>query len=237
MLSIPNSCRVTDEAIHWYLHDTLGFRSSLRPWKGARTRRSSWSCAPRSSASGPRRRCQSSTSPTHSLPTSASDWSSSAYRSWCPAISCICPISESTCASTFASRRGNRERRWLLGEVVARLGYTPMTLTRVLRELDAAGLAKTTRHGRARHLYTEGTPRELWQGARKSMRSPVKRSVWIRATARDRRSLRMAGLSALARLTRLADPPWPVYAMGRGRLAESKAGWSRSAAATRRRMQ
>lgn len=103
---------------------------------------------------------------------------------------------------------------WNLAEIVARLGYTPMTLTRVLRELAAAGLGNVTRHGRERHLLTEETPQALWEHARKAMRSPVKRSVWVPADVRKMPTLRLAGLSALAQQTQLADPPWPVYALG-----------------------
>jgi DNA-binding MarR family transcriptional regulator len=103
---------------------------------------------------------------------------------------------------------------WVLAEIVARLGYTPMTLTRALRELAAEGLAEVKRHGRERHLHADGTPQKLWERARKAMRSPVKRSVWVQTATKDAPALRLAGLSALARLTQLADPPWPVYAMG-----------------------
>jgi DNA-binding MarR family transcriptional regulator len=103
---------------------------------------------------------------------------------------------------------------WVLADIVAQLGYTPMTLTRALRELAAAGLAEVIRRGRERHLHVEGTPQELWERARTAMRSPVKRSVWVQTAARSTPALRLAGLSALARLTQLADPPWPVYAIG-----------------------
>ena len=103
---------------------------------------------------------------------------------------------------------------WALAEIVAQLGYTPMTLTRVLRELAAEGLAEVKQRGRERHVQTDGTPEELWKRARKAMRSPVKRSVWVQATPRAAPALRLAGLSALARLTPLADPSWPVYALG-----------------------
>lgn len=103
---------------------------------------------------------------------------------------------------------------WVLAEIVDQLGYTPMTLTRALRELAAAGLAEVKRRGRERHLHAEGPPQELWERTRKAMRSPVKRSVWVQTATKDVPVLRLAGLSALARQTQLADPPWPVYAMG-----------------------
>lgn len=103
---------------------------------------------------------------------------------------------------------------WSLAEIVTRLGYTPMTLTRVVRELTATGLAKVKRHGRERHLHTDELPQQLWDRARQQMRNPVKRSIWVKATAHIAGSMRLAGLSALARLTQLADPPWPIYAIG-----------------------
>ncbi len=103
---------------------------------------------------------------------------------------------------------------WVLAEIVAQLGYTPMTLTRVLRELATEGLAEVKRSGRERHLHAEGTRQDIWERARKAMRSPVKRTVWVQSDTMDAPALRLAGLSALARQTQLADPPWPVYAMG-----------------------
>ncbi|MEI8299422.1 MAG: hypothetical protein WCH32_15555 [Pseudomonadota bacterium] len=111
---------------------------------------------------------------------------------------------------------------WVLAEIVAQLGYTPMTLTRALRELAAAGLAAVKRHGRERHLYAEGTAAELWERARTALRSPVQRSVWVPAAPSNAPALRLAGLSALARLTPLADPPWPVYAMGPSQWRQAK---------------
>lgn len=103
---------------------------------------------------------------------------------------------------------------WILAQIVGQLGYTAMTLTRALRELAAEGLAEVKQRGRERHLHADGNPQELWERARKAMRSPVKRSVWVQTAIKDTPDLRLAGLSALARLTPLADPPWPVYAVG-----------------------
>ena len=124
----------------------------------------------------------------------------------------LSPATQAVLISLLLSKPWRND--WVPAEMVAKLGYTPMTLTRVLRELATAGLAEVRRQGRARHLHTEGTPQELWERARKPMRSPVKRSVWVPTTTKNAPALRLAGLSALARLTQLADPPWPVYAVG-----------------------
>jgi hypothetical protein len=113
---------------------------------------------------------------------------------------------------------------WSLAEIVTRLGYTPMTLTRVVRELTAAGLAKVKRHGHERHLQTDELPQQLWDRAQQQMRSPVKRSVWVQTTTHVVPHMRLAGLSALARLTQLADPPWPIYAIGPTAWRDAKQG-------------
>jgi DNA-binding MarR family transcriptional regulator len=124
-------------------------------------------------------------------------------------------LSPATQAVLIAMLLGTPWRNdWVPAEVVAQLGYTPMTLTRVLRELAAAGLADIKRRGRERHLHIDGTAPALWERARKVMRSPVKRSVWVHTTGRRPPALPLAGLSALAHLTPMADPPWPVYALG-----------------------
>jgi DNA-binding MarR family transcriptional regulator len=113
---------------------------------------------------------------------------------------------------------------WSPAEIVTRLGYTPMTLTRVVRELTDAGLAKVKRHGRERHIHTDELPQQLWDRARQQMRSPVKRSVWVQTTSHIAGNTRLAGLSALARLTQLADPPWPISAIGQTEWRNAKQG-------------
>lgn len=103
---------------------------------------------------------------------------------------------------------------WQPSVVAAALGYTPMTLSRAVKELTAAGLATPYMHGRTRCLRMERTPRETWEQAVPLLRTPVKRSVWVHddeAVAGEPRLL--AGLSALAHYSMLAEPKWPAYAI------------------------
>ena len=103
---------------------------------------------------------------------------------------------------------------WDPAQIVANLGYTPMTLTRAVRELTAAGIVTLMRRGRERHLHVERRPQEMWEQAKPLLCNPVKRSVWVRPTAKWMPPrVRVAGLSALARLSLLTDPPWPVHAL------------------------
>jgi DNA-binding MarR family transcriptional regulator len=103
---------------------------------------------------------------------------------------------------------------WEPAEIVANLGYTSMTLTRAVRELTAAGIVTLKRHGRERHLHTDRSPQEVWEQAKPLLRSPVKRTSWVRPTPKWMPPrVRVAGMSALAHLSLLAEPPWLVCAV------------------------
>jgi hypothetical protein len=92
-----------------------------------------------------------------------------------------------------------------------RFGYTPMTVSRASRELQAAGLAKTFAVGREKWLRFDQGPRDTWQRAQSWLRSPVRRSVWtFDATIDD---ALLAGCSALAAQSALADPAHPEHAV------------------------
>lgn len=94
------------------------------------------------------------------------------------------------------------------------MGYTPMTLSRAVRELSAAGLATKHRVGRSQWLHRELPPQEIWATARPLLRNPMRRTVWaVRDTLPAGRQWRLAGLSALARDSMLSEPRRPVYAI------------------------
>ena len=103
---------------------------------------------------------------------------------------------------------------WQPAALAADLGYTSMTLSRAVRELVAAGLASTYTAGRSRWLRMALPPEQVWERAQPALRTPVKRTVWVRAdgVVADWPS-RIAGLSALASHSMLAEPAWPVYAI------------------------
>lgn len=103
---------------------------------------------------------------------------------------------------------------WQPAEMIGDLGYTPMTLSRAVNELAAAGIATLRAEGRSRWLHAERTAAQTWGHARPLLRSPVKRRVWVLLPPKSKpRPLRLAGLSALARLSMLAEPQWPTYAV------------------------
>ena len=106
------------------------------------------------------------------------------------------------------------QAEWLPSKVAVALGYTPMTLSRVVKELTAAGLAIAYTVGRSRWLRMEQPPQQIWEQAKPSLRSPIKRTVWVLAEGLAvNRPGRLAGLSAIASYSMLTEPKWPVYAV------------------------
>jgi len=103
---------------------------------------------------------------------------------------------------------------WQPAEIVTELGYTPMTLSRAVRELTAAGIATRHSEGRVRRLHTARSPAEVWEHAKPLLRNPVKRRIWAHPIPGLKLPhVRLAGLSALARNSVFAEPQWPVYAV------------------------
>lgn len=102
---------------------------------------------------------------------------------------------------------------WRPAEVMKELGYTAMTLSRAVRELTGAGLVTSRQEGRTRWLQMNYPPAQMWEQAKPFLRSPVRRIVWVRAASQAKSQLRLAGLSALAFYTMLAEPPHAIHAL------------------------
>jgi len=91
-----------------------------------------------------------------------------------------------------------------------KLGYTPMTMSRVFDELVSSGVGHTSQKGRERLLSFPENKNELWEQAKPFMKSPLKRRIWAKGEIPNF----YAGLSALSKKSMLGEPPIPVYAMG-----------------------
>lgn len=92
-------------------------------------------------------------------------------------------------------------------------GYTSMTLSRAVKELESAGLALVVGVGRERWLRFEDIAQVVWTKALPFLRDPVKQSVWAIPNVTIQQQARLAGESALAQATLLAEPAHPVYAI------------------------
>jgi hypothetical protein len=96
-----------------------------------------------------------------------------------------------------------------------RLGYTAMTMTRALDEIEANGLGRVTKEGRERRLFFSGGRKTLWEQARPFLRNPIRDAVRLMEPDVPVEFRLLAGESALAARTILGYPPTPAYAVGR----------------------
>jgi hypothetical protein len=92
------------------------------------------------------------------------------------------------------------------------LGYSIMTMTRALDELDGAGLGTIAMEGRERVLRFDQDKKKVWKTALDRLRSPVKKRLWVKYPFNEPLGMR-AGLSALAHYSNLAEPANPVLAL------------------------
>ncbi len=92
-----------------------------------------------------------------------------------------------------------------------RLGYSAMTLTRAFDELETAGIGEQTALGKERQLRFIETGRQLWDEALPYLGSPARKRLFAAASA-PLEGGTLAGQSALARYTMLAEPRVPVFA-------------------------
>lgn len=99
-------------------------------------------------------------------------------------------------------------------QLAERLGYSLMTMTRAFDEIEAAGLADVGMEWRERVLGFDGGKKELWEKAGEHLRSPVNKRVKVRGTRNEK--FLIAGESALALYSRLAEPACPVIAVSKG---------------------
>ena len=95
------------------------------------------------------------------------------------------------------------------------LGYTPMSMTRALDEIEANGLGQVTREGRERFLAFPKGNKALWLAALPYLRDPVRETARIMEQQLPEKMRIQAGETALAAQSMLVPPREAVYALGR----------------------
>lgn len=96
-------------------------------------------------------------------------------------------------------------------DIAHRLGYSPMTMTRAFDELETVGIGEHSVMGKKRHLHFPETGRLLWEKVLPYLTTPVKRRLYV-ASSMQTIDGNLAGQTALARYTMLAEPKVPVFA-------------------------
>jgi len=100
--------------------------------------------------------------------------------------------------------------------LAAQLRYSTMTISRVASEWTKSGLAEAVVIGKERWLSFSQGPRETWQKAQDWLRTPVRSVHWAVGHSAETADAPLAGLSALAELTLLAEPPVRARALTSG---------------------
>lgn len=96
-------------------------------------------------------------------------------------------------------------------EIAHRLGYSAMTMTRAFDELETAGIGEHSVLGKERHLHFPETGKPLWEKVLPYLNTPVRKRLFVASSMQTGNSS-LAGQSALARYTMLAEPKVPVFA-------------------------
>jgi hypothetical protein len=99
-----------------------------------------------------------------------------------------------------------------LKDIALKVQYSPMMMTKVKDELEAAEVCKIVRNGRSMVLDFEAAGRTLWEQVNSQLSSPVKKTRWVQWIKRDQQAL-LAGMSALSLRTMIADDRLPTYAL------------------------
>jgi DNA-binding transcriptional ArsR family regulator len=98
-------------------------------------------------------------------------------------------------------------------QLAEKFGYSLMTISRVLSELEETGLASVQIQGRERKVEFNLSKRELWEKAKGQLRSPVKMSqTEYERNAVTKWNYIESGLTALAHYSHLAEPTEKTYA-------------------------
>lgn len=101
----------------------------------------------------------------------------------------------------------------LIAKAIAELlGVSAMTVGRAMEELRATDFAAMEAHGPGYRLYFRAGGRELWEAARPLLTSPV-RKVRSAILVPAQPGVLLAGESALAQQTSLAEPTRTTYAV------------------------
>jgi hypothetical protein len=99
-----------------------------------------------------------------------------------------------------------------LAQLGERLAYSPQAMSFAQEELQEAKLCDARREGRMVLLDFELRGKALWEKAESLMASPVRRTQWVRWGQPRARAV-TSGITALSRLSMLAEEPVATYAM------------------------
>ncbi len=101
----------------------------------------------------------------------------------------------------------------LTSDASRQLGFTPTSISRASKQLEDLGLLLTVKRGVQKVIYTDKTPKELFEAARGSLANPVKRIIYVpKAIMKD--NLLTSSYTALSEYTLLNPSAVTYFAAG-----------------------
>ncbi|WP_460097152.1 hypothetical protein [Pseudomonas sp. S3_C01] len=93
--------------------------------------------------------------------------------------------------------------------------YAKMTVSRAIKELTDLDIVKPGKEMGEAAILFHLSPKQTWEMAKESMRTPVKKTLWLNAIPQvfDDTPMLLAGETALAEMSLLAGPKVPCFAM------------------------
>lgn len=95
------------------------------------------------------------------------------------------------------------------------LGYSAMTMSRALNELEISQIAQVERVGRERLVSFPSDRKAIWLQALPRLRNPVSHTARILEHDLSPQDVLPAGITALSRGSMLDEPAYPEYALSR----------------------
>ena len=99
-----------------------------------------------------------------------------------------------------------------LQEIAKTIGYSPIMITKVKTELEAAGLSEAVKEGKAVVLDFKYERKGLWERSRPFLFSPVRRHHWVQWDKPGAPAL-LAGISALSKKTMISSDRLRTFAL------------------------
>lgn len=91
------------------------------------------------------------------------------------------------------------------------LCLTPTSISRASRQLEELGLLNVRKEGVSKYLFSNNTPKELFQNTKDKLMNPIKRTIYISKDFVDKKFLK-SGYTALANYSMLGEPNIEYYA-------------------------
>lgn len=94
-----------------------------------------------------------------------------------------------------------QEKKLYIKEIIKYTGFSGMTITRAIRQLEQTGYFFLEKAGTQKILCSKYSPKELYEQLSSYLISPVRKIKYVSSIEIDKKSLCLSGLSALSSMT------------------------------------